>query len=266
MRNWLTWVVGFSLTFSIAVLLLLVYSFDQPSLWLPVAFGAAFFGLLWFTPRLTLEMRIGLATLFGAVSCILWMTSGGSATQSPFTVMELAFENLLGLMGLIGVVIAAGAISKTNRKARPVVGPIVGLMIAGWLISYFSSSHGGGEPMIAWLIHTFGLDQQTAETVNLVIRKTIHFSFYGLIATTAFMTPIKNGSLRSIGIVAALLTTLAYSSFDEIRQSSQPNRNGSAWDVALDMTGGSAALILVTLLGVGKSAGRPKPARRSSTL
>jgi len=262
----LGWVVGFALTFSVAVLLLLIYSFDQPSLWLPVAFGAAFFGLLSFTPRLTLEMRIGLATLFGAGSCILWMVSGGSATQSRLPVMELAFENLLGLMGLIGLIIAAGAISRTGRKSRPVVGPIAGLMIAGWLISYFSSSHGGAAPLINWLMQTFGWDQQTAENIDLVIRKTIHFSFYGLVATTAFLTPIKNGSLRSIGIIAALLTTLAYSSFDEFRQSSQPNRNGSAWDVALDMSGGSAALILVTLLGAGKSVGGPKPARRSSTL
>ena len=263
----MSWVVGFVLAFSLAVLFLLVYSFDQPSLWLPILFGAAFFGLLWFTPRLTIEMRVGLATLFGAVSCILWIVSSSAGTiQSRFATMELAFENLLGVMGLIGLVVAASAISQVKPQSRPVVGPIAGLMIAGWLISYFSSSHGGGTPMVQWMMHTFGWDQQTADTVNLAVRKTIHFSFYGLIATTAFLTPIKNGALRTVGIIAALLTTLAYSSFDEIRQSSQADRSGSAWDVALDMTGGSVCLIVVTLLGVGKLAGGPKTARRSSTL
>ncbi|MFI5386846.1 MAG: VanZ family protein [Fimbriimonadales bacterium] len=266
MRNWLSWVVGFALTFSVVSLLLLVYSFAQPSLWLPILFGVAFYGLLSFSPRMTLEIRVGLATLFGSVSCILWMISGSETFQYKHAELQLAFENLLGVMGLIGVVIAIGGILKAPAKSRPSINPIVLLMVTGWLISYFSSGHGGSSPMIDWVMRAFHFDQETAENAVLVFRKTVHFTFYSVVAASAFATAVQNGAARRICFVAALLTTFAYAGFDEMRQSTQPDRNGSIWDVMLDMSGGCAALIVVNLVTARRAAGGPKNARRSSTL
>ena len=266
MRNWLNWVVGFALAFSCVSLSLLVYSFEQPSLWLPILFGAAFFGLLAFSPRLDLETRVGLATVFGSVSCILWIVSGADAGPSRHPEMQLAFENLLGVMALIGLVISISAISKLPAKARPAMTPIVILILTGWLISYFSSAHGGSTPMVDWVMQTFGWNRDESETAILVVRKSIHFTFYGSIAITAFATPLKNGGAKHIGVIAALLTTLAYATFDEVRQSTQPDRTGSAWDVLLDMTGGSVALVIVSAVMHKKSARGPNAARKSSTL
>ncbi len=265
-RNWLNWIVGFALAFSCVGMSLLVYSFDQPSLWLPILFSIAFFGLLAFSPNLTFEMRVMLASLFGSCSCILWMVSGADTLAGPRASLQLAFENVLGLIGLISLAVLVGSLAGTPRKARPSVTPFAILMIAGWLISYFSSSRGGAAPMVDWVMRTFGWNQETSESAILVMRKCIHFGFYAFVAMTAFAAPLKNGARRRTAIVASLLTTLSFASFDEMRQTTQPGRTGSGWDVLLDMAGATFALVLVSIISARKSSQRPKGARKSSTL
>lgn len=258
--------MGFALTFGGLLLFLLVYSFSQPSLWLPVAFGMAFSGLLAFAPRIPSLARVGLAMVFTCGSCGLWMVSGSASFQASYEGLQLAFQIVLGTIGLIGALVAIAGWRRAPAKSAPGFGPIFVLMLLGWLISYFSSTHGGASPMVAWVIRTFGWNAQTAETVIIAARKTTHVCFYGFVAAVALAAMVKNGVPRQSGWIAALIITLTYASFDEIRQSTQPDRTGSAWDVLLDLSGGSMSLLALSAVARSKKAGSPKPARKSSTL
>jgi VanZ family protein len=262
----LSWTVGFAISFAGVSFLLLVYSLAQPSLWLPILFAIAFVGLLMFSPRVSAQSRLGLGLILGSGSCVLWMISGSETFQESHAKLQNSFEILLVALGLIGVVLAAGASLKAPPKSRPVLGPILFLILLGWLISYFSSSHGGAAPMVDWVMRHLHLRRPTAETFVLVLRKTIHVTFYATVALTGFLASKRNGAARQACFIAALLTTLAYASFDEMRQSTQPGRTGSIWDVLLDTAGGSVALIGVALLTVKGTSGRPTTPRKSSTL
>ena len=265
MRNGLLWILGFALSFTAAFLLLLVYSLAQPSLWLPVTFAIAFYGLLIFAPRISRAGRVGLAMVFGSGSCILWMASGSTAFLGRHASIQLAFQVLIGVVGFIGLVITLGAWMKAPPKSGPAFAPVLFFMLLGWLISYFSSTHGGASPMVAWVMHTFKWGQNTAETVIVVLRKIGHFTFYGVVSLVGFALALKNGSARNLCFAAGLLSVLACATFDEMRQSTQLDRTGSGWDVMLDMAGGSSAMIIVSLLP--KPQGRsPKRLENSSTL
>jgi VanZ family protein len=51
-----------------------------------------------------------------------------------------------------------------------------------------------------------------------------------------------------------LLMVLCLASFDELRQTTAPNRTGSAWDVTLDMTGAT----VFAFLGAATVANAPR--------
>jgi VanZ family protein len=265
-RNGVLWILGFVLSFVALFLFLMVYAFAQPSLWLPVMFAMAFYGLLLFAPRISMAGRVGLALLFGSGSCILWMVSGSAAFLGKHAAIQLAFQVLLGVVGFFGLLLLLGSWMKAPPKSGPSYGPVLILMLLGWLISYFSSSHGGASPMVAWVMHAFSWSQHTAESVIVVCRKIGHFTFYGVIALAGFAVALKNGSARKACLAAGLLTALSCATFDEMRQSTQVDRTGSIWDVALDMAGASTALLGLSRLPKPKKAGSPKAAKNSSTL
>jgi VanZ family protein len=260
----LVWLTGFALAFGSLFGFLFAYSLAQPSLWLPIVFGIAFYGLLSSAPRMT--GRAGLSILFGSVSCILWMASGSEAFYDKHGSLRFAFQVLLGIGACIGFFMAVAAYLKAPPKAKPVMGAAILLMLIGWVISYFSSSHGGASPMIDWASKVFGLDRNTAETIIIAIRKTGHFCGYALIASVGFAMALQNGAVRKICFIGGIVTALTFAIFDEVRQSTQVDRGGSAWDVALDMSGATCALGGISLLGAKKRAVRPKTARTSSTL
>ncbi|HVT14338.1 MAG TPA: VanZ family protein [Fimbriimonadaceae bacterium] len=266
MRKWLAWIVGFALFFGFAFAFLLVGSLSQPSIWLPAAFGFAFYGLLSFSPRIEPKLRVGLALFFGSVACLLWFASGGSAIDHKRQALQTASEALLLIPVAVGGIVALSAGLGSRTTPRPAILPAVVLMLLGWIISYFSSAHGGATPMVSWVMRHLHLGQHAAEVLVIAVRKTIHFTFYGFVTLMGLVTATRNGSAGKVCAVAALLTTLAYASFDELRQSSQPDRTGSAWDVLLDLTGGSVALGAVYALRTTKPDVRPKPVSKSSTL
>jgi VanZ family protein len=257
-RNWALWILGFALSFGLFLSLLLFYSLAQPSLWLPVAFGVIFGILLNFQPRLNASIRVGSALAFTSASCLLWMASGEDSFNSKYAAVPLVLKTILATAGIAGLV--AIGIGSARSKKRPSLTPIIVLMLEGWIISYLSSSHGGASPMVDWVMHAFGFDHSTAENVVVAFRKTVHFTFYATVAATAFVAALRNDAARRACFALALATTGAYASFDELRQSTQPDRVGSAWDVLLDLTGASAALVVVGLVSA-KSKTRRKTQR-----
>lgn len=268
-RTWLSWVLGFLLTFGFFFGMLLGYSAAGSSLWLPVGFGVAFGALLGFSPRIPIRSRVGFGVIFGSIACYLWMVSGTDDLAGVHHQIDKGFHYLMGLFALIGILIAAPPIVQAPSKSRPVLWPLVLLMLLGWTISYLSSTHGGASPMVDWVMRHFGFARGTAETLIVGVRKAIHFTFYGLVASVALAAATKNGAARNRAVIAALLTTFVFAGFDELRQSTQPDRTGSPWDVLLDLTGGSVAVGVLCASSGMRGIGRPtaaKTARKSSTL
>jgi VanZ family protein len=265
-RKTFSWIAGFALTFGVAYLFMAMYAVSQPSIWLPILFSMAFWGILSFSPRVDLWTRFGLALVFASGSCLLWMASGSSHFFNKSAAVQAAFQTLLAMGGAIGLLIVAICGFKGKPNLRPALSPIAVLMIFGWLISYFSSTRGGATPMVDWFVAHLGFSRPSAEVFVVVLRKTIHFSFYGAIALAGYLTAFRNGASKANCYWASMSTALVYACFDEIRQSTQLDRGGSAYDVALDMAGAVAAVLLVSALAKSKSGRRPKTARNSSTL
>jgi VanZ family protein len=81
------------------------------------------------------------------------------------------------------------------------------------------------------------------------IRKTAHFTEYALLGALAFRavflstdSALLRVALLAVGVAATVAAT------DEFRQAFLPTRTGSAWDVALDVTGALIAIALAYYL------------------
>jgi VanZ family protein len=98
-------------------------------------------------------------------------------------------------------------------------------------------------PLLRWLLP----DASPYELyrIHMVIRKGAHLAEYGLLALftlSALRASSRAAMLRLAGL--ALVWVLAVAACDEIRQANSLARTGSAWDVALDLSGGILALAL----------------------
>jgi VanZ family protein len=111
----------------------------------------------------------------------------------------------------------------------------------------FGSDHTSGP--LRWLWQSvFGpVPDARWDVIHVCIRKTGHFTGYGLIGlawlrawrmTLPALSYVKDAMLALLG--AALLA-----SCDEFHQTFLPNRTGSPWDVLLDCCGSLAMCLLV---------------------
>lgn len=241
-------VAGFALVFAPVFAVLLLYALDQPSLWLPLLFAAGFFGILQFAPRLV--GRFSLAGVFGAISCLLWLRSGSETFSKLHDKLEQAFQ---AAFLALAMAFAAGAWFKLARdRQKRLLGPVFALMFLGWLVSFFSGSKGSADPMVEWLVRTFGLEPLVAENLIVAFRKGVHLCFYGVVAGAAYLMALGNGSPKRIALWAGMCTALVFGAFDELRQSALPDRVGSVWDVLLDLVGAATALILISAVSPTK--------------
>ena len=118
-------------------------------------------------------------------------------------------------------------------------------MIFAFSTDAFSSQETSGflRTLMRWLWPD--LDWRTAHSINRWIRKTAHFTEYALLALLACRA-IWLSSETTLGRVALLALTLVLvtATVDETHQAFAPTRGGSPWDVALDLCGGMAAVLL----------------------
>ncbi len=84
---------------------------------------------------------------------------------------------------------------------------------------------------------------RTARAINLLARKAAHFIEYAVLALLACRA-IWISFETSLGRIAALALVLVLfvATADETHQAFAPTRGGSPWDVALDVSGGLAAI------------------------
>jgi VanZ family protein len=133
-------------------------------------------------------------------------------------------------------------------------------LLASFSTDLFSAEHTGH---ILWnIIHVFipGISLRNFNTLHFLVRKTAHFSSYGLLSFFAFFswratlpardypgtrTPRERWTVRWCNL--ALLLTLLAASLDEFHQSFLPSRTASVGDVMLDMAGAFFFQIVIAL-------------------
>lgn len=122
-------------------------------------------------------------------------------------------------------------------------------MIAVESTPYFGSDHTSGPLRWLWE-HLFGPLPETAwDQIHHFIRKTGHFTGYGVVALAwlrAFWMSLPRLSFFQTAALAVLGTALTASS-DEFHQTFLPNRTGLASDVVLDCCGATTMLLLFYL-------------------
>ncbi len=135
-------------------------------------------------------------------------------------------------------------------------------LLAVFSTDTFSAEHTGS---ILWkIVHAIygGITEGQFEVLHFLVRKTAHFTFYGLLSVFAYyswkatLPSPKSWTWRWSGLAVAL--TLAAGSLDEFHQSFVPSRTASPRDALLDTVGAIVfQLVIAALAGSGKRSRRP---------
>jgi VanZ family protein len=124
-------------------------------------------------------------------------------------------------------------------------------LLAAFSTDTFSAEHTGR--ILAKIVHAFfpGISSGGFNTLHFLVRKTAHFTSYGLLSFFAFFSwratlpAPERWSIRWSNL--ALLLTLLAASLDEFHQSFLPSRTASVRDVLLDMIGAFFFQIVIAL-------------------
>ncbi len=143
----------------------------------------------------------------------------------------------------------------------PVVLGIV--VIAFESTEWFGADRTTGPLRMAWQFLFGHVTDSRWEIIHHFIRKTGHFTGYGLIGLAWlrawWMTLPRSRFLTDAAL--ALLGTAAIASCDEWHQAFLPNRTGTPWDVLLDCTG---AIVLQLFVYIYMRTARPKKLARAA--
>ncbi len=250
--------LGFAFVFG----LLLLVSFLTTHAWLPIAYAVGFGLLLATVPAIQtarLATPIGTAMLV-AVGAV-WMRSEGLMTMGGRAIttemMALAWLAAIATPALI----LAGVWRHRLRSARSYLPWLAVLIVLSVIVAQSSNSGAGAGRMVDFMIRHFHFSKESAETVVVVFRKTIHFTFYGLVGFAAWRGGRDGGLWKDRLLLFAFAATLVVASFDEIRQSTQVGRTGSIWDVLLDMAGAAVFIVIAAATAKAKSPGPPSAKR-----
>lgn len=140
----------------------------------------------------------------------------------------------------------------TARRRRALAWFLVALCTGTiWTLSAedFSAAHTSRIllPLLHWLFPE--LSGGALLRLHDFVRKAAHFSEYavlGLLAFRAIWLSFESTAARVAAL--SLLLALAVSSIDETHQGFTASRTGSVWDVALDLCGAAAAILVMLLL------------------
>lgn len=131
-------------------------------------------------------------------------------------------------------------------------------ILAVAVIAFESTETMSASNTSRWLlpiwIHLFGpITPQRWDTVHHYIRKTGHFTGYGLVSLCFFhgwrITQARAGRIGRVlwlrAASLAVLCTAIVASADEIHQTFLPGRTGRAFDVGIDTTGAITMQLLI---------------------
>ncbi len=94
-----------------------------------------------------------------------------------------------------------------------------------------------------------GVKPQTFQTLHFLIRKSAHFTEYGILALMWFRAwRGEHEGYQWKWALAGIGFALATAITDEVHQSFEPSRTGNAWDVLLDLTGAVVVQIVLWLV------------------
>ena len=234
--------------FVIATILVGALNDVFPWFWLPVLFGIAVASVVWSQPWLKDAKLAGpFWASFASGTALTFCYSTTPVTTrfgSAIPKLSLAIGTAVFLLSFV-LFIGRGLLpSKTKSIAGWLLIPIA----AGMIVGYVSGGLGGSNHMVKWFIAMFHLSQDQAENIVHIVRKSIHVSAYGMVGLSLFKGAMGGRTAKSRALGFAMLITLCLASFDEMRQTSAPNRTGSPWDVALDMSGSFAFVFLAALV------------------
>ncbi len=92
--------------------------------------------------------------------------------------------------------------------------------------------------------------EETLREYHGYIRKTAHFAEYAIMAFLAVRAFSRStvGTLRNRPFIYSFVLVVLVAAADEFNQSFLVSRTGSAWDVLLDVSGGTAMIVLIRML------------------
>lgn len=218
-------------------------------IWLPIALGALVYLWLGLTP-IKQGVRVPYALMLTGGAVAAWIVSSDLSLAGRFEKLAAPVCALVAAAGAVWWIAACAA-----AKTKPPYGWMAPLCLCAWLVAYFSSAVGGASHMVEFVMRHFSLSEEGARQAVFIMRKTVHYSFYGTVGFLALMTGLRANAKSAIAF--GLLVALTYCSFDEYRQSFFPGRTASVYDVMLDMTGAGSVIGIATL--VGKAKAKPVP-------
>lgn len=122
--------------------------------------------------------------------------------------------------------------------------------ILGFSTDTFSAAQTGSilEPLLRAFFPAIA--PATVVLVHTFVRKSAHLTLYGILAWLWFRAFRRERVLgASAAAAVALAVSLAWAVVDEGHQATVPSRTPSAWDVAIDGAGATAALAALRLGG-----------------
>lgn len=145
----------------------------------------------------------------------------------------------------VGLSLACGFFGLVSLVAQPArrstMATIAFSVCLASLVAMFSGGAGGPDPMREWFVG-LGWSATRAEVAVVTIRKSIHFTFYALLAASAYRGALPSGMKSAAWF--AFLFAVSHAVFDETRQRFSMVRMGTPIDVILDTSGILAALAL----------------------
>jgi hypothetical protein len=158
--------------------------------------------------------------------------------------MLAAIGPLGGYLGAIGVLLALVALSARWIDRRLEVKGAAWLLAGSLLTSILTRVSGddGSPDPLRELLAQWGV--LNIEGSVFLIRKTIHFCFYGFLAYCSGRFSSGSGHSRRTGWLWMLVWVGMAAAYDEWIQVQTPGRTGQMADVFLDLAGACAGLIV----------------------
>lgn len=213
--------------------------------WMPLAFFGIIASIFIWHPRFS-ATRASSALIFtyALIGLAIWMLSAPIAPSLSINYYRAPLPGVFAACGILSFLVFIYRNVKNPDRLSWIASVI--FLLLGWTIFRFSGEKGGADSMVQFVMNTFGIGQHQAELFIVILRKTIHFTGYGIVALNAFHLANPKFDLRRAAIFG-LLIALSMGCFDEWSQSLATNRSASPWDVGLDMLGASTFVGLSVL-------------------
>jgi VanZ family protein len=140
--------------------------------------------------------------------------------------------------------------SWTRRLIR--YGPLLVWICVIFFFSSTAASANQTSRIIGPLLHFLfpAASPETLQQYHFFIRKCAHVTEYAILAYFAIRALAHSNIalFRNFRFLIAVLVVLLIASLDEINQSFESTRSGTAWDVALDFAGGVTMAVVLKIL------------------